>query len=169
VLKFYEIKQYKKALKAADTILKKVPTHGETLAMKGLTYNNLKRSEEAHALVKKGLAMNIKSHICWHVYGLLYRSESKYAEAIRCYQNAIKRDPVSSPSYTHTHGIHIHASAQYTSPSPHISTFTVLSPLLRRSHCCDCASVHSVALSRVFDVSMEEPMIRIGVLSINSI
>lgn len=62
--------------------------------MKGLTYNCLKKKEDAHALVKKGLAMNIKSHVCWHVYGLLYRSENKYDDAIKCYQNAIKRDPV---------------------------------------------------------------------------
>jgi hypothetical protein len=37
VVKFYESKQYKKAVKAADAILKKFPDHGETLAMKGLT------------------------------------------------------------------------------------------------------------------------------------
>lgn len=94
VLRFYETKQYKKALKSADAILKKHPTHGETLAMKGLTYNNMQRKEDAHALVKKGLSMNIKSHVCWHVYGLLYRSETKYEDAIKCYQNAIRRDPV---------------------------------------------------------------------------
>jgi peptide alpha-N-acetyltransferase len=34
VVKFYESKQYKKAIKAADQILKKFPEHGETLAMK---------------------------------------------------------------------------------------------------------------------------------------
>lgn len=34
VVKFYETKQYKKAIKAADQILKKFPDHGETLAMK---------------------------------------------------------------------------------------------------------------------------------------
>jgi len=92
VLRFYETKQYKKAMKSADAILKKHPNHGETLAMKGLTYNALNKKEEAHALVKRGLAMNIKSHVCWHVYGLLYRSETKYEDAIKCYQNAIKRD-----------------------------------------------------------------------------
>jgi len=96
VLRFYETKQYKKAMKSADAILKKHPNHGETLAMKGLTYNALNKKEEAHALVKRGLAMNIKSHVCWHVYGLLYRSETKYEDAIKCYQNAIKRDVVSS-------------------------------------------------------------------------
>jgi len=93
VLRFYETKQYKKGLKAADAILKKNPNHGETLAMKGLTYNCLNKKDEAHALVKKGLAMNIKSYVCWHVYGLLYRSEGKYDDAVKCYQNALKRDP----------------------------------------------------------------------------
>lgn len=34
LVKFYESKQYKKAIKAADAILKKFPEHGETLAMK---------------------------------------------------------------------------------------------------------------------------------------
>jgi hypothetical protein len=34
VVKLYETKQYKKAIKSADQILKKFPDHGETLAMK---------------------------------------------------------------------------------------------------------------------------------------
>ena len=34
VVKYYETKQYKKALKAADQVLKKFPDHGETLSMK---------------------------------------------------------------------------------------------------------------------------------------
>jgi hypothetical protein len=32
----YETKQYKKGIKNAETILKKYPNHGETLAMKGM-------------------------------------------------------------------------------------------------------------------------------------
>ncbi|XP_028230962.1 N-terminal acetyltransferase A complex auxiliary subunit NAA15-like [Glycine soja] len=39
IVKSYETKQYKKGLKAANTILKKFPDHGETLSMKGLTLN----------------------------------------------------------------------------------------------------------------------------------
>ena len=34
IVKHYETKQYKKGLKAADSILKKFADHGETLAMK---------------------------------------------------------------------------------------------------------------------------------------
>lgn len=60
VVKHYEMKQYKKAIKQADAILKKFPKHGETLAMKGLTLNNMGKREEAHALVKEGLMNDMR-------------------------------------------------------------------------------------------------------------
>eukprot|EP00471_Norrisiella_sphaerica_P001837 CAMPEP_0184490590 /NCGR_PEP_ID=MMETSP0113_2-20130426/18271_1 /TAXON_ID=91329 /ORGANISM="Norrisiella sphaerica, Strain BC52" /LENGTH=888 /DNA_ID=CAMNT_0026874535 /DNA_START=83 /DNA_END=2749 /DNA_ORIENTATION=+ len=92
VMKCYEQKQYKKGLKSAEQILKKHPKHGETLAMKGLILNCLKRKEEAVQFAKKGLFSNLKSHVCWHVYGLIHRSERRYADAIKSYQNALKYD-----------------------------------------------------------------------------
>ncbi|KTG46932.1 hypothetical protein cypCar_00019931, partial [Cyprinus carpio] len=63
-----------------------------TLAMKGLTLNCLGRKEEAYDLVRRGLRNDLKSHVCWHVYGLLQRSDKKYDEAIKCYRNALKWD-----------------------------------------------------------------------------
>lgn len=93
IVKSYETKQYKKGLKAADSILKKFPTHGETMAMKGLILNCMDRKTEAHELVKQGLKNDLKSHVCWHVYGLLYRSDREYKEAIKCYRNALRIDP----------------------------------------------------------------------------
>jgi tetratricopeptide (TPR) repeat protein len=88
----FEKKQFSRALKHADTILKKYPNHGETLSMKGLVKNALNEKEEAYALVKEGLKNDVRSHICWHVFGLLHRSDSNYKEAIKCYQNALKID-----------------------------------------------------------------------------
>ncbi|XP_069882784.1 N-alpha-acetyltransferase 16, NatA auxiliary subunit isoform X3 [Dipodomys merriami] len=64
----------------------------ETLAMKGLILNCLGKKEEAYEFVRKGLRSDVKSHVCWHVYGLLQRSEKKYDEAIKCYRNALKLD-----------------------------------------------------------------------------
>ncbi|XP_043726022.1 N-terminal acetyltransferase A complex auxiliary subunit NAA15-like [Telopea speciosissima] len=93
IVKSYETKQYKKGLKAADAILKKFPDHGETLSMKGLTLNCMDRKAEAFELVRRGLKSDLKSHVCWHVYGLLYRSDREYREAIKCYRNALKIDP----------------------------------------------------------------------------
>ncbi|XP_028593906.2 N-alpha-acetyltransferase 16, NatA auxiliary subunit isoform X1 [Podarcis muralis] len=94
VLKCYEQKQYKNGLKFCKMILSnpKFAEHGETLAMKGLTLNCLGKKEEAYAFVRKGLRNDVKSHVCWHVYGLLQRSDKKYDEAIKCYRNALKLD-----------------------------------------------------------------------------
>lgn len=62
LVKFYELKQYKKAIKMADSILKKFDNHGETLAMKGLVVNSMpgKSKEEAHELVKLGLRNDMR-------------------------------------------------------------------------------------------------------------
>ncbi|KAH7036515.1 NMDA receptor-regulated protein 1-domain-containing protein [Linnemannia elongata] len=92
ILKCYELKQYKRGFKGADQILKKFPEHGETLAMKGLFYNHLDKKELAYEFVKKGIRHDMKSHICWHVFGLLYRSDKNYEEAAKCYAHALKYD-----------------------------------------------------------------------------
>lgn len=34
----------------------------------------------------------IRSHVCWHVYGLLYRSDRDYNEAIKAYKQALRID-----------------------------------------------------------------------------
>ncbi|XP_053616386.1 N-alpha-acetyltransferase 15, NatA auxiliary subunit [Plodia interpunctella] len=92
ILRCYEHKQYKNGLKFAKQILSnpKFAEHGETLAMKGLTLNCLGRKDEAYEYVRKGLRNDLKSPVCWHVYGLLQRSDKKYDEAIKCYRNALK-------------------------------------------------------------------------------
>uniref|UniRef100_A0A7S3LAC1 Uncharacterized protein n=1 Tax=Amphora coffeiformis TaxID=265554 RepID=A0A7S3LAC1_9STRA len=93
VVKHYEMKQYKKAIKQADAILKKFPNHGETLAMKGLTLSYMSKQEEAEELVKLGLRNDLRSHVCWHVLGLLHRSDRNYNEAIKAYKQALRIDP----------------------------------------------------------------------------
>merc|ERR1712137_98254 len=60
--------------------------------MKGLTLNSLEKKEQAYECAKMGLRYNISSPICWHVYGLIYRSDRNYAEAKKCYLNAMRRD-----------------------------------------------------------------------------
>lgn len=94
ILKCYEQKQYKNGLKFAKQILgnQKFSEHGETQAMKGLILNCMGRKEEAYEHVRKGLTNDLRSHVCWHVYGLLQRSDKKYSEAIKCYRNALKWD-----------------------------------------------------------------------------
>ena len=111
VVKFYENKQYKKGeskkrsehgesnrlvgLKSAEQILRKVPDHGDTIAMKALIINSQGNSDEAFALAKLAIKNSMKSHVCWHVYGLLWRSIKNFDEAIKAYKFALKLAPDS--------------------------------------------------------------------------
>ncbi|KAI6713035.1 hypothetical protein JHW43_004406 [Diplocarpon mali] len=95
IVRNYEDKQYKKGVKAADQILKKNPKHGDTLAMKALIMNSQGKTEEAFALAKVALTCDMKSHVCWHVYGLLYRAVKNFEEAIKAYKFALRLEPDS--------------------------------------------------------------------------
>ena len=61
--------------------------------MKGLLLNSLDQKDEAYKLAKDGLKRDLKSHVCWHVLGLLYRSDRNYVEATKCYKSALRMDP----------------------------------------------------------------------------
>lgn len=93
VIKNYETKQYKKGIKSADNILKKYPKHGETLCMKGLILNCTGKKDESISLIKLGLMNDMRSHVCWHVYGILHRTNRDYNEAIKAYKQALRIEP----------------------------------------------------------------------------
>lgn len=63
--------------------------------MKALILNTMGNSEEGFALAKVALKNDMKSHVCWHVYGLLYRSQKNYEEAIKAYKFALNLEPES--------------------------------------------------------------------------
>lgn len=92
-LKLYETKQYKKALKTVDQILKKNSDHGETLALKGLVLYHMSKKEEGYEYIKKGLMKDLSSYVCWHIHGMYHRSEKNYDEATKCFVKALKFDP----------------------------------------------------------------------------
>ncbi|RGP66236.1 acetyltransferase [Fusarium longipes] len=96
VIRYYEDKQYKRGIKSAELILKKHPKHGDTTAMKALILNAQGKTEEAFALGKEALTMDMKSHICWHVYGLLHRANKNFEEAIKAYKFALRLEPESA-------------------------------------------------------------------------
>lgn len=89
----YDKKMYAKGIKTADQILMKYPNHGETLSMKGLIVHTMGKKIEGYELVKLGLRNDVKSHVCWHVFGLLHRADYNYKEASKCYLNALRIDP----------------------------------------------------------------------------
>ncbi|KAE9391110.1 N-terminal acetyltransferase A, auxiliary subunit [Gymnopus androsaceus JB14] len=92
LLTLYETKQLKKGLKTADQILKKYPEHGETLCMKGLVLVHMGRREEGIELVRKGVRLDLTSHIVWHVFGLIQKGEKKYEDALKSYTQALRFD-----------------------------------------------------------------------------
>ncbi|KAH6900863.1 NMDA receptor-regulated protein 1a [Coprinopsis sp. MPI-PUGE-AT-0042] len=79
ILTLYETRQLKKGQKACDQILKKFPEHGETMCMKGLILTHMGKREEGTDLVKKGVRLDLTSHICWH-------------EALKSYTQALRFD-----------------------------------------------------------------------------
>ena len=66
------------------------------MAMKALILNAQGKTEEAFTLGKEALTADMKSHICWHVYGLLYRANKNFEEAIKAYKFALKLEPESA-------------------------------------------------------------------------
>lgn len=96
IVRNYDEKQYKRGLKAAEQILRKNPRHGDTMAMKALIMNAQGKTDEAFALGKEALQADMKSHVCWHVYGLLYRANKNFEEAIKAYKFALRLEPESA-------------------------------------------------------------------------
>lgn len=63
--------------------------------MKGLVLTHMGRREEGVDLVKQGMRLDLTSHICWHVFGLIQKGEKNYEEALKSYTQALKFDRVS--------------------------------------------------------------------------
>lgn len=61
IIKLYEEKQYKRAVKTADGILKKVPDHSETLAMKAMTLGQMPgHKQEAYETARLAIRADMK-------------------------------------------------------------------------------------------------------------
>lgn len=63
--------------------------------MKGLILTHMGKREEGLELVKKGMRLDLTSHICWHVFGLIQKGEKNYEEALKSYTQALRFDKVT--------------------------------------------------------------------------
>jgi tetratricopeptide (TPR) repeat protein len=91
ISRLHDQKLYKRALKTCEAILKAAPEHGDTLSFKALTLSYLARKEEAYAFAKQGLMKTkMRSYLAWHIYGLIYRADRNYVEAIKCYRASLR-------------------------------------------------------------------------------
>lgn len=64
--------------------------------MKGLVLTHMGKRDEGIELVKKGVRLDLTSHICWHVFGLIQKGEKNYEEALKSYTQALRFDKVRS-------------------------------------------------------------------------
>jgi N-alpha-acetyltransferase 15/16, NatA auxiliary subunit len=62
--------------------------------MKGLILTHMGQREEGIELVKKGMRLDLTSHIVWHVFGLIQKGEKNYEEALKSYTQALRFDKV---------------------------------------------------------------------------
>ncbi len=65
------------------------------MCMKGLILTHMGKRDEGIDLVKKGIRLDLTSHICWHVFGLIQKAEKNYEEAMKSYTQALRFDKVS--------------------------------------------------------------------------
>lgn len=106
--------------------------------MKGLVLTHMGRREEGLDLVKKGVRLDLTSHIVWHVFGLIQKGEKNYEEALKSYTQALRFDRVRCPAI----GLH-----DFTSRCP-MSLSTDYPNTLRRRIIVELAATTScVALS----------------------
>jgi len=96
VVKYYDQKHFKRSLKFADAILRQSKAGGsakdlvaETYSMKALNLNALNRKKEAYVQAREGLKVDVRNQVCWHALGSLYRSDRKWLDAAKCFENAL--------------------------------------------------------------------------------
>jgi hypothetical protein len=47
-----------------------------------------------HRPRQKGIKLDLMSHICWHVFGLIQKGDRNYEEALKSYTQALRFDKV---------------------------------------------------------------------------
>lgn len=94
-LKLYEDKQYKKALKHTQHILKSFPKHADTIALKSLILSYMDRKDESVEGFKEALAIDTESFLVWQLYGIFLRVQKQYPEATKAFAKASQLDPLN--------------------------------------------------------------------------
>ena len=80
VNRLYECRDFKRALRLCDDILKKVPEHGETMALKALCLHGSGKKEDGMEMSRRALKANMKSQVTWHVLGTMHRGDMNHRQ-----------------------------------------------------------------------------------------
>lgn len=60
-------------MKNAENLLKQVPNNADVQALKAIFIFHTENQEEGAALAKAALYKNLKSELCWQIYGLIHK------------------------------------------------------------------------------------------------
>ena len=109
--------------------------------MKGLILTHMGKREEGLELVKKGVRLDLTSHIVWHVFGLIQKGEKNYEEALKSYTQALRFDKVSRNWAPPQQGLRL---CSYISRVPMLLAASTSDPIV------NCQSVRDYAISFIF-------------------
>lgn len=95
MMDLYNMKQFKKSLKVADALLLKYPNHGEVLSFRALILTNTdpNKRDEIMQFAREGLRHDLKSYLCWHVLGVVYKQRKMFKDSVKCFITALRLDP----------------------------------------------------------------------------
>ena len=92
-LKEFDSKRYEKVEKLCDKMIAKNPKDDQALALKGLAYLYLKKTEEGEQILKQALKANYKSAVAWHFYAIFQKEQGNYSQAMKSYIRALNQSP----------------------------------------------------------------------------
>ena len=92
-LKEFDSKRYEKVEKLCDKMIAKNPKDDQALALKGLAYLYLKKSQEGEQILKQALKANFESAVAWHFYALFQKDQGNYSQAMKSYIKALNLSP----------------------------------------------------------------------------
>ena len=92
-LKEFDSKRYEKVGKLCDKMIAKNPKDDQALALKGLAYLYLKKSQEGEQILKQALKTNFKSAVAWHFYAIFQKEQGNYSQAMKSYIKALNLSP----------------------------------------------------------------------------
>ncbi|KAG5490003.1 hypothetical protein JKF63_00122 [Porcisia hertigi] len=92
----YSNREYNKALRTSESILRIVPNHADTFAARGLVLYNMEKREEGYESIKQAILHNPKSMAAWHALGIYQRMEKKFGESLKAFKRALLLDPTNT-------------------------------------------------------------------------
>ncbi|CAD8181959.1 unnamed protein product [Paramecium octaurelia] len=108
LVKLLDAKDYKKGLRNTEKLLEQVPDNWEVVSLKAIFMYYNDEQQKGLELAKQAVFKNLGSDFCWHIYGLIYKAQKNYIEAVKCFLQAIKKGEENIQLERDTANLQIH-------------------------------------------------------------